>query len=178
MNAPLNQAVLDLRAEFDRGFAQAPRVAAAASLNMLAIRVAGEPYALHLDQIAGLYADRRIMALPTPLASLLGVTGFRGQIAPVYDLAALLGHVAGAAPRWLVLVRCAQPLALAFDQFESHFTVAPDQIMRAAAAPGRPHQCDTVQGCDALRPVIHLPSLHDDIQRQAGLALQQRSKQT
>ncbi len=173
-----NQAVRDLRAEFDRAFAQAPRVGAAASVGMLAIRVAGEAYALQLDQIAGLYADRRIMALPTPLPSLLGVTSFRGQIAPVYDLASLIGHVAGATPRWLVLVRCAQPLALAFDLFDSHFTVAPGQIMRAAAAPGRAHQCDTVQGGDVLRPVIDLPSLHDDIQRQAGLALQQRSKQT
>lgn len=175
---PLSQAVLELRAQFDSAFAQAPRVAAAAGPSMLAIRVAGEPYALHLDQIGGLYADRSIVALPSALPSLLGVTGFRGQIIPVYDLAVLLGHARGAAPRWLVLVRCAQPLALAFDRFEAHFTAAPEDLMRAAAAPDRPHQYDTVQGADALRPVIHLPSLHDDIQRQAALALPPRSTST
>jgi chemotaxis signal transduction protein len=175
--APFNQAVLDLRAQFDSAFAQAPEVAGAARLGMLAVRVGTEPYALHLEQIGGLHADRRIMALPTPVPSLLGVTGFRGQIVPVYDLAVLLGHERSAAPRWLVLVRCAQALALAFDQFEAHFTVAPEQIMSAGAAAGRPHLCDTVQGVDALRPIIHLPSLHDNIQRQASLALQQRSKQ-
>jgi chemotaxis signal transduction protein len=172
---PLSQAVLELRAQFDSAFAQAPRVAGAAGTGMLAIRVANEPYALHLEQIGGLYADRSIVALPSALPSLLGVTGFRGQIIPVYDLAVLLGHARGAAPRWLVLVRCAQPLALAFDQFESHFTAAPESISRAGAAPDRPHVVDTVQGADALRPVIHLPSLHGDIQRQAALALPQRS---
>lgn len=179
MNAalPLSQAVLELRAQFDSAFAQAPRVAGAAGAGMLAIRVANEPYALHLEQIGGLYADRSIVALPSALPSLLGVTGFRGQIIPVYDLAVLLGHARGAVPRWLVLVRCAQPLALAlaFDQFESHFTAAPGSISRAGTAPDRPHVFDTVQGADALRPVIHLPSLHDDIQRQAALAQPTRS---
>jgi chemotaxis signal transduction protein len=175
---PLSQAVLELRAQFDSGFAQAPQAAGAPGSNMLAIRAAGEPYALYLEQIGGLYADRSIVALPSAVPSLLGVTGFRGQIIPVYDLAVLLGHARGAAPRWLVLVRCAQPLALAFDQFESHFSAAPEHIMHAAAAPDRPHLCDTVQGADALRPIIHLPSLHDDIQRQAALALPQRSTST
>lgn len=173
--APLSQAVQALREEFDSAFAQAPQPAGAAHHSMLAIRVGAEPYALHLEQIGGLYADRRIMALPTPVPSLLGVTGFRGQIAPVYDLAALLGHARTAPPRWLVLVRGGQPLALAFDQFESHFSAAPEQIMRASAAPGRPHLCDTVQGAQALRPVIQLTSLRDDIQRQADLALRPRS---
>ncbi len=172
---PLSQAVRDLRAEFDSGFAQAPRPAGAERQGMLAIRIGNQPYALHLDQIAGLYADRRIMPLPTPLQALLGVTAFRGQIAPVYDLAVLLGHVSAAPPRWQVLVRCAQPLALAFDLFESHFSVAPDEIMKAAA-PERGHLCDTVHGAHALRPIIELPVLHDDIQRQAALVLQQRSK--
>lgn len=175
---PLSQAVLDLRAEFDGAFAQAPHLAETASQNMLAIRVGTEPYALPLEQIAGLYADRHVTALPSPLPSLLGVSSFRGQIVPVYDLALLLGHGQGLAPRWLVLVRCAQPLALAFGQFESYFTVAPQEIMSAGAAPGRPHLYDTVQGADAPRPVIQLPSVVDDIQRQANLALQQRSKQT
>lgn len=176
--SPLSQVVLDLRAEFDSGFAKAPPVAGAALQSMLAIQIAGEPYALHLEQVGGLYADRAIMALPSPAPALLGVTSFRGQITPVYDLAVLLGHARRAAPRWMVLVRCPQALALAFDQFESHFTAAPEQITSAAPAPDRPHLYDTVQEGGALRPILHLPSLYNDLQRHAGLESRLRSKQS
>jgi len=31
---------------------------------------------------------------------LLGIMGFRGAMVPVYDLRALCGYAAGAAPRW------------------------------------------------------------------------------
>lgn len=173
---PSTLTALALRADFDQAFAKAPREAGPDPTGMLAIRIAGEPYALRLEQVGGLHADRRIMPLPSSVPALRGVAGFRGQIVPVYDLALLLGHARSAAPRWLVLVRCEQALALAFDQFEAHFTAAPDQVMSGAQLPERDHLCDTVQGSDVLRPVIDLPSLHDTLQRQAGLALQQRSK--
>lgn len=176
--APSKLTALALRADFDQAFATAPREPGPDPTGMLAIRIAGEPYALRLAQIGGLHADRRIMGLPSPVPALRGVASFRGQIVPVYDLALLLGHTRSAAPRWLVLVRGAQALALAFDQFEAHFAATPDQIMSGAQMPGRDHLCDTVQGADALRPVIDLPSLHDALQRQADLARQQRSNQT
>ena len=166
-----------LRADFDDGFAPAPAPAAAAPQAMLAIRVGDDAYALRLDQIAGLHADRRVTALPSALPALLGVSGFRGQIAPVYDLAALLGYAAAAAPRWLVLVRGAQPLALAFDTFECHFSVAPERIVPAGAA--QSWLCGTVEGevagGPAARPLIALPALLDEIRRQTDLALRQRS---
>ncbi|MDC8758556.1 chemotaxis protein CheW [Janthinobacterium fluminis] len=169
--AAAGQALDALRRQFDDGFAQAPAALAAAPLALLAIRAGDCAYALRLAQIAGLHADRHITALPGALPALLGVSGFRGQVAPVYDLAALLGHERAAAPRWLVLVRGPQPLALAFDAFENHFTAAAEQIMPAGAA--RPWA--TVEGELGARPLIELPALFDDIRRQADLASRQRS---
>jgi chemotaxis signal transduction protein len=166
-----------LRREFDDAFARAPAPAGAAPQPMLAIRVGEHPYALRLAQIAGLHADRHVTALPSALPALLGVSGFRGQIAPVYDLAVLLGYPAAAAPRWLVLVRGAQPLALAFERFDCHFLAAPEQVLAAAGAEGR----DCVRGAVAqggeagARALIELPALLDEIRRQADLALRQRS---
>lgn len=171
-----NPALLALREQFDGAFALAPQPADAARLNMLALRVGGDPYAMQLDQVAGLHADRRILPLPTAAPSLLGVTGFRGQIVPVHDLAVLLGHSRGAPPRWLVLVRCAAPLALAFDQFESHFSVAAGQIMRAGQPDGPAPLRDAVQAAQALRPIIDLTLLHQEIERLADSIRRQRRK--
>lgn len=172
--ATTSAAVLALREQFDSAFARAPQPPASASHSMLALRVGADPYAMRLDQVAGLYADRTILALPTAVPSLLGVTGFRGQVVPVHDLAVLLGHVRTAPPRWLVLVRGALPLALAFDQFESHFSVDPAQLIEASQGAGPVPLRDAVHAAQALRPIIPLASVCDGIARQADLIWQQR----
>ena len=179
MTGELDQELRAMREQFDRGFAQAPQAELAAPHNILAIRLGGEPFALALAQIAGLYVDRRIMALPSALPALLGLTSFRGQVAPVYDLALLLGRAAATAPRWQVLLRAAHPVALAFETFEEHLCVPAAQIIGALAHGGeRAHgerMHDLVQDGSGTRPIIHLASLLDDIQQQAEQVLQQRS---
>ncbi len=123
--------VEELRRAFDAAFAVAPQGETAQRENLLAVRIAGDGFALRVSQIAGLFVDKTITPLASPLPELKGLAGFRGRAAPVYDLAALLGYVghgAGGstanATRWLVLARAPEPLALAFDAFEAHFTVA------------------------------------------------------
>ena len=162
-------ALRSLRQEFDRSFALAPRVAAEPPENFLALRVGGDAYALRVAEIGGLFTGRRIMPLPTPMPALLGVAGFRGQIAPVYDLAALLGYPSRDAPRWLVLARLREPVALAFDTFEAHFSALPECIIAAGdQGAARPHLGGAVQGADASRPIIHLQPLLEDIQQRAS----------
>jgi chemotaxis signal transduction protein len=156
-----------LRREFDRGFAQAPPTQAARFENMLAVRIGGAAYAIRLAEILGLYADRNIVALPTAMPELLGMVRFRGQIAPVYDLAALLGYSVSRAPRWMVVVRQRETVALAFDAFEAQVLVATDRIL-AAIGDGndtRPHVHGAVHAHAAVRPLVHLPSVFEDIQR-------------
>ena len=174
-----SQTLLTLRQEFDFSFAQPPRAATEIPENMLAIRLGGDAYAIRIAEVGGLYADRRIMPLPTPLPELLGVAGFRGQIAPVYDLAALLGYTRQTPPRWMILVRLREPVALAFDQFEAHFAVLPERIVSTSAAmpadATRPHLRDAVRSEDTVRPIIHLQSLLDDIQRRVDSSVQPRS---
>jgi hypothetical protein len=91
--SPLRTAAA-LRREFDQSFAQPPATELARVENFLAVRIGGDAYAMRVAEIAGLYADKRIVPLPSPLPSLLGTVGFRGQIAPVYDLAMLFGYPA------------------------------------------------------------------------------------
>ena len=131
-----------LRAEFDRGFALSPPVAGDAHEGYLAIRVGGDPCALRLADLLGVYVDRKIVPLPSSVPTLLGIASFRGALILVHDLRLLLGYPARADARWLVRVRAAAPVGLAFDALEGQF--------RATADGG------LVRALDALRPVIDL----------------------
>ena len=83
--------VTELRDAFDRSFAQAPSTEAAAVENLLAIRVGAHPYALRMAEVSGLFADKKVTRLPSPVPEFSGIAGFRGVVLPVYDLAMLLG---------------------------------------------------------------------------------------
>lgn len=158
-----------MRQAFDRSFSQAPVTEAARFENMLAVRIRGDAYVIPVAGIRALYADRRVVALPTPMAELLGVATFLGQVAPVYDLAALLGYERRAVPRWFVLARSRDPVAFALDTFEALLSVAPEHVVSPVdgVAPGaaRPHQRGAVHTGDTLRSIVHLPSVLDAIQK-------------
>lgn len=182
MSDSVSQSALALRQEFDLSFAQAVRTQTTQLENLLALRIAGDPYAIRVADIKGLYTDRRIMPLPSPMTELLGVTGFRGQIAPVYDLAALLGYGRAASARWLILLRSSagEPLCLAFECFETHFSVSPHDIASTsgdsaqASASIRAHLFSAVYSNEIRRPIIQLSSLCQDLQARADSHISKR----
>ena len=152
-----------LRRRFDDGFASPRIVTGEAQEGLLAIRVGADSYALRLAEIAGLYSELKIVAIPSPVAQLLGIVGLRGSLAPVYDLAAVLHYPPAASRRWTVLARGAQPVGFAFEIFEAHLQVGTSSLtgMTAAAAGGsnRPYLRGTVRAAGVLRPIIHMPAL-------------------
>lgn len=151
----LHARVVELRRAFDDGFAVAVRgdLAGDTRGDVLAIRVAGDPYALRLGAVASLHADPRVVPLPSPVPSLRGLVGVRNAMVPVYDLAMLLGYPRAASPRWLILARAA-PVGLAFETFDAH--------ARTSAAG------DVVEIDGVARPVIDLAQVVDDISRRAS----------
>src|SRR6202030_4383581 len=92
-----------LRCLFDSSFAAAASSTTGPLEDLLAICVEGDPYALRLSEIAGLYVDVKIVPVPGPIAQLLGIVSLRGKLAPVYDLAALLHYPLAVSPRWMIL---------------------------------------------------------------------------
>ena len=153
-----------LREQFDRSFALPPSLPAAGSVNLLTIRIGAEPYAIRLADIRGLHADRRILEVPGPMPELLGVTNFRGQIVPVYQLTTLLGKAAAGAPRWMVLVQGSAPLAFAFEAFESHICASAEQLIAAADAGGRGQQCEAVRTAGGVVPVLAIAALAAEVE--------------
>jgi chemotaxis signal transduction protein len=116
-----------LRREFDESFARPLAGAAPRCDHVLAIQVAGRPYAIRLEEVAGLHTGWTVLPVPGPDADLLGVAGLRGVLVPVFDLASLLGLAGSERPRWTALATGPTPVAFAFDALDGHLQVPPDQ---------------------------------------------------
>ena len=120
--------VAEIRSDFDASLLPSSQVVDQIE-NLLAIRVAGDPYAIRVMEIAGLANNRKIVPLPSPIPELLGVASMRGGFLPVYNLEGLLGYRLGAdPPRWLALCGSEEPVGLAFREFEGYVRVPVVQI--------------------------------------------------
>ena len=149
-----------MREEFDRAFALPYPTRQNDAEHLLVIEVAEQTFALRLSHIDALVAGKRVTTVPGPVAVLRGIAGFRGQLVPVYDLAALLGlgHPAAARAPWLVLVGGGGGLvALAFAGYHGHRRVARTSIA-AASAPGS-FARERYQDGDTSAAVVDLPGV-------------------
>lgn len=153
----------ELRRSFDRSFALEPVAQATVWENLLALGVGPAHFAVRLAEVAGLTAFRELTALPEAPPELLGLAGLRGELVPVYDLAALLGLVA-TAPRWLVLV-AGKKVALAFDAVGRHHRVSPETIVPAEPRQGHVHE--VLYAGSTVLPIVCLASILEAIGRQA-----------
>jgi chemotaxis signal transduction protein len=159
-SAPSEDSAAVLRRLFDASFAAPVQSRAERATHFLTIRVGGDPYALRLSEIAGLQPDLKVIPIPTPAVQLLGIAALRGMMAPIYDLAALLGYSRAPNPRWIVFARAPQPVGLAFEVFESHLQVSDDSLAGAEdPASRRSHTQQTVRAAGIVRPLIHLASV-------------------
>ncbi|GAA2526453.1 chemotaxis protein CheW [Pilimelia columellifera] len=166
----LAERLTDLRESFDRSFVDPPRPPGGATEHLLAIRAADHPYALRLNETAGLFADRAVTPLPGPVTALCGVATFRGVIVPVYSLAALLGRQPRADPRWLALVLGAPALAVGFDALDGHLRLPAEALVFLAPGSERrgclsglatlPDQQLSVVDLAAVRDTIHVMAAH------------------
>lgn len=145
-----------LRAAFDRAFATQPDVRKQDTTDLLGISLAGSPYALPLDSISTLHTNKKITRIPAQARGLLGISGFRGLIVPVYDLAVLVGLPPTQTHRWLALAG-KYGLALAFENFDGHMRLPRDAVVPSDSKHGgREYLRYLVRTGNALRGVIDL----------------------
>jgi len=155
----LQAQLLSWRQSFDQSFTE-PREKAdwGDTWDVLGIRIANEPFALHLDDLAGLLPAMTPAPYPADAAALLGLIGYRGQVLPLYDLRALLGRGASTTPRWWAIVR-ATPLALAFEGFDGQWRLPPQDRLQQDNAASDSGSDWTVRAGGELRPLIPLAPL-------------------
>jgi purine-binding chemotaxis protein CheW len=139
MAAPgTNQALVEraerLRAE-SRATEHDPEV-----LALVIFRLGSEIYALPADQVRGVVAKQPIVPIPSTPPHLLGVTHFRGEILPVFDLKVLFGLAATpGAPEYLIIARPgADSAALGCDSCPDIVQVPADEIKAPGSTLGSP----------------------------------------
>ena len=107
-----------MRSAFDRAFA-APVSQVERTESVIQLRAGGEPLAVPVSETQGIVRCPPIVPLPSRIPELSGVVAIRGEVVPVFDLAALLGLSSGAIrPSWLILAACDGLVGLAFEIFE------------------------------------------------------------
>jgi purine-binding chemotaxis protein CheW len=167
VEAGISGRAAELRQIFDRSFIQVQHVESVATEDFLAIHVAGDPYALRLSEVAGLYAERKITPVPTNVAELKGIAAFRGTMVPVYDLAALLRYPPSSTARWIVRAANA-PVALAFDAFDRHCRLPCAAVSSESSTRSSDYLGQIIRAGDFVRPLVNLPSLIAAIRSVAG----------
>jgi chemotaxis signal transduction protein len=162
-----------LRETFDQSFATLPIVGDDAFEGMLAIRVCGDPYAIALGEVHGLFVDRRVVPLPGRSSQSIGITCLRTGIVAVYSLRAFLGYPPVDAPaRWLISAGERHGFALAFEQLDAYARVPRSQLLSAPASEREGHLHGTATIAGERRAVISLGSIARSI-----LNASQRSNQ-
>jgi purine-binding chemotaxis protein CheW len=154
--------IAEMRRHFDESFAVALPERVSEPEPMIAITVEGERFAVRVREIEGLALSKeKIVPVPSRVPELLGLTGVRGVVVPVFSLAKLLGFDSerGHAP-WLVFCGDRQSsIALAFEVMERQFEVASTEIFAREEASGHRYVNGTVCEGSTLRGIISIPSL-------------------
>lgn len=150
-SSDLRARLSELKQRFDTAFADPPPSAAEELEDLLVIALGSERYLLRLREIEGLYLDRAITPVPSPLPDLLGVTDFRGELVAVYDLGALLGYPRTPVTRYLARMP-SRGVGFAFARFEGHLRLAKQHRELEAHA----------------QAIVDLPGLVDRLEQQAA----------
>ena len=144
----LESRIGEMRRLFDESFAVAPIEQITQLEPMLAITLEGECFAIPISEISGLVVlTEKIVPVPSRVPEMLGLTGVRGIVVPVFSLAELLGfNSQREQAHWLVFCGERQnPVALAFETMERMFEVSSTEIIAHQEAHSTLRQCDSAR---------------------------------
>jgi purine-binding chemotaxis protein CheW len=121
-----------LRQAFDSSFAVPAGRQDVPTQDVLALRVDGLDVAVRVTQCAGVVRCPVLASAPSGNRALSGLTGVRGVLVAVYDVARLLGRTRPLVREgWIVSCRADASAALLFDEVQGHVR-APEADLRNA----------------------------------------------
>lgn len=161
--------VAGLRRAFDQTFAARPPEPSKGHVNLLALRVGGDPCVVFLRDISGILRAPRIASVPGAPADVIGVAGVRGSLVPVFALASLLGQAVQEPPRWLLMCEVDEPLAFAVPAIDGYLQL-PESRLHTHAHPAdeRPHVSQVAETDAGIRPVINIAHIVTGIRARVG----------
>ena len=174
--------VAELRRAFDASFAEpGQEIRDEDPSSALAIRAGDRQLAVRIEELSGVEACRRLVPLPGGAPGLLGLTGVRGQLVAVYDLAAVLGArtpASGAAEpafRWLLLCATSPELGLAIEHLDGYLRFSSAELHDEAGSVGHTGEALLRGGVlhgSALRGLLNLPAIVQAVSQRARGAAQ------
>ncbi|MFT3767669.1 MAG: chemotaxis protein CheW [Minicystis sp.] len=157
-----------LRRAFDERFAEPAAARAPEGERLLLVDLGGARVALRVGELSGLHPVGKIVRLPGGSADLVGITGIRGRVVPVFDLAALLGAPPAARPRrFIALAGAGERVGLLVAEIEGWVEIGRAEIRAAAGDAGGHHVPELACVSGALLPVPSIPSLLREIAARA-----------
>jgi chemotaxis signal transduction protein len=153
----LTERLHELQRHFGEAFARPQESSTAATHQLLSIRTGENRVMLRLAEVAGIHPCPKLVALPSPRPGLLGVVGVRGRVLAVYSMAALLGTARSETqPRWLLLPRASDQMALGVDSIEAFLNVPGSAMYPTSGAPEDALCPEIVQGSATTHPVLSI----------------------
>jgi chemotaxis signal transduction protein len=160
---------LDTTRRPDSSAPRAPLPEEVECIDLLAVRIGSEPYALRLSDLCGVFPRREILALPSPVPELLGLTALRGAIVPIYDLGMLLGYPAGEVRSMEAFVLAADhAVGFAFERVDGELRAPLAHVFPADPIVGlrNPLQ-ETLRTAEFRRPIVRIATLLGSVRRRA-----------
>jgi chemotaxis signal transduction protein len=160
----------ELRAAFDQTYAIPPFIQNMGETeDLLAIRLAGKPYALRTAEISAFARIPNLVAVPSPSPELRGLAGVRGAVAPIYSLTALFGADREEQLRWCVWCGSEELIGFAFGEFENFVRVSPSQVYAAEREDLTFEHVKSVFRVDEIvRPIVNLSSIVQMMKRRGA----------
>lgn len=155
-----------LRRAFDHTFTEPVHGTVDDAEGFLAIRVGADAYAIRVGEVGGLFVDKKVIRLRSPMPEFLGLVGIRGVVVPVYSLRGLLGYpVTSDIPRWLVVGGAHRALGLSFDEVEGYLRIRPSGLFPSRDPDARIHVAEAVSSGGLLRGVVGIRSIVEGVRR-------------
>lgn len=166
------QSVVELRRAFDQAFASAPAEQAPEAEDILALRIAGEPYGVKVRAIASIARVSRIVPLPSSTPELLGIVQIRGTLVPIYSLSIILGHPqASPGPAyWVALDEKHDPVALDLGGFEACIRVLKSELCSPEGGSAGRHIGQVARTPTGVRAIVDIVSVVESIKKQTRRA--------
>jgi purine-binding chemotaxis protein CheW len=152
--------------EFDATFARPWPQAPHEPDRYLALRIVDERYAVNLLEVRAVLPVRRIVAMPSKLPALLGLSSVRGEVVPVYSLAKLL-QLGQDDARWLLLFAGKERVAFAVSGIDGYLQPEPGESSNAGEQ--SPGSVQTLVTADGARAVLSLAGFIHNIEQQIGV---------
>src|SRR5260370_23902963 len=125
----IEEQLVRLRQEFDQAFAEPAGALGTRQESLLAIVAGGHRLALRLSELSGFQVCAKIMPLAGQALPLMGISGIRGRVVPIFDLASLLwAQKDNQESKWVALCGSEHAVGLAFAGFDGYLRVDRTQI--------------------------------------------------